>query len=443
MPWAVPRPRRPGSFVKSSSRVVDKCANFVRDLPDYPQNVILCWLLDDPAEQPGLMNTTPSVSGSSAFSRQPRIRVSSPADVLAVVPHLIGFHPAKSLVVMGVGRPRARIQLAFRYDLPDPPDAVHASDIAEHAAEVLRHRRLSTVIGVGYGPGALVTPVADALAAALRQAGLRLHELMRVEDGRYWSYVCQDPQCCSADGVPFDVRASPAAAAMTVAGLVAYPDRAALARTLDPVTGAAARSMDRATSRARERAAALLAQASSSPGPGGKRRTRPLVEEGRRAVQEAISAYRAGGRLLDDDVVAWLTVVLAHLAVRDDAWARMDPGYRAAHLRLWTDVARRATPAYLPAPASLLAFTAWQSGDGALANIAIDRALAADPGYSLAQLLRDIMDAGVPPSAARVPMTPEQVAATYDLASPGAPERPGGRARAGRGRKVPRKQPSR
>ena len=106
----------------------------------------------------------------------------------------------------------------------------------------------------------------------------------------------------------------------------------------------------------------------------------------------------------------------------------MDAGYRAAHLRLWTDVVRRATPAYLPAPASLLAFTAWQSGEGALANIAIDRALAADPGYSLAQLLRDIMDAGVPPSAARVPMTPEQVAASYDLADE-EPGRTAGRAR--------------
>jgi hypothetical protein len=385
------------------------------------------------------MDNTPSVSGSSAFSRQPRVRVSSPADVLAVVPHLLGFHPGNSLVVMGVGRPRARVQLAFRYDLPDPPDAVHAADIAEHAAEVLRHRRLSTVIGVGYGPGALVTPVADALAAALREAGLRLHELMRVEDGRYWSYLCENPECCPAEGVPFDVRANPAAAAMTVAGLVAYPDRAALAGTVAPVTGAAARSMEQATRRARERAADLVAQAS---GPAAGRPAGLLVDEGRRAVQEAISTYRAGGRLVADEPVAWLTVVLAHLAVRDDAWARMDAGYRAAHLRLWTDVVRRATPAYLPAPASLLAFTAWQSGEGALANIAIDRALAADPGYSLAQLLRDIMDAGVPPSAARVPMTPEQVAASYDLGD-GAPGPTAGKARTRRGRKASRKQPSR
>ena len=57
---------------------------------------------------------------------------------------------------------------------------------------------------------------------------------------------------------------------------------------------------------------------------------------------------------------------------------------------------------------------AWQSGDGALANVALDRALADDPGYSMAQLLREVVSAGAPPSLARLPMTPEEVAASYD-----------------------------
>ncbi len=91
----------------------------------------------------------------------------------------------------------------------------------------------------------------------------------------------------------------------------------------------------------------------------------------------------------------------------------MDPDFRDAHTRLWTDVVRRAEPAYLPAPAALLAFTAWQCGNGALANVALDRALDADPSYSMALLLRDTIDAGVPPSLARLPMTPEEVAASY------------------------------
>jgi hypothetical protein len=50
----------------------------------------------------------------------------------------------------------------------------------------------------------------------------------------------------------------------------------------------------------------------------------------------------------------------------------------------------------------------------------------------------------VPPSAARVPMTPEQVAASYDLADAGPAAGPGGRTRAARGRKAAtRKQSSR
>jgi hypothetical protein len=55
------------------------------------------------------------------------------------------------------------------------------------------------------------------------------------------------------------------------------------------------------------------------------------------------------------------------------------PGARRdAHRRLWTDVVSRAQPGYVAAPASL-AFTALQGGDGALANIALERALADTP----------------------------------------------------------------
>jgi hypothetical protein len=105
--------------------------------------------------------------------------------------------------------------------------------------------------------------------------------------------------------------------------------------------------------------------------------------------------------------------------------AVMDPAHRDAHRRLWTDVVRRAQPGYVAAPASLLAVTAWQEGNGALANIALDRALADDPAYSMALLLRDLLDAGVPPSAAIPPMTPDQVAASYTTAAEDKP--PSGR----------------
>jgi hypothetical protein len=341
----------------------------------------------------------------------PRIRVSSVAGFLAVIPHLLGFHPSRSMVVVGLDARRGRIVLAFRYDLPDPPDAARSRDIAEHAAAVLRKRRIRTAIAAGYGDGVLVTPVAERLRAGLRGAGIAMRDLLRVQDGRYWSYICTDSGCCPPDGVPFDVSAHPAAAAMTAAGMPARPDRASLADSLAPLTGQAAESMRQATERAVLRAAELIASSSVPSGaPGG---LWLAVEAGREAVRAAISIYRHGGRITDHDQLAWLTVTIADLRVRDDAWARMEPRHRADHQRLWTDVVRHAREPYVPAPASLLAFTAWQSGDGALANVAIERALAADPEYSMAHLIGQALDAGLPPSAARLPMTPEEVEASY------------------------------
>jgi hypothetical protein len=134
------------------------------------------------------------------------------------------------------------------------------------------------------------------------------------------------------------------------------------------------------------------------------------------AVIEAIAAYQRGESISAGSRAAWLTVVLQDLRVRDDAWCRMDPAQRKEHLRLWTDLTRLARPGYVAPPAALLAFVAWQSGNGALANVALDRALADNPGYPMARLLRQAIDSGAPPSLARIPMTPEEVAASYEEA---------------------------
>jgi Domain of unknown function (DUF4192) len=217
--------------------------------------------------------------------------------------------------------------------------------------------------------------------------------------------------------VPFDLVAHPAAAAMSAAGNKALRDRAALAATIAPLGGLAEESMRQATRRAERHAADLIRAGAASGGRGGA--AERVTAEGLSAVSEAIGVYRRGGRVTGDDRLAWLAVSLSDLRVRDDAWARMVPEQVRAHLRLWTDLVRRAPARYVPAPASLLAFTAWQAGNGALANVAAQRALAADPGYSMALLVLEAIGAGMPPSAARLPMTPEEVAASYGQAGSG------------------------
>jgi hypothetical protein len=341
------------------------------------------------------------------------VRIGSPAAVLAVVPHLLGFVPRNSLVVLGAGAPRGRIQLTLRFNLPDPPDPAAARAIAEHTVSILTRQRHVMAIVIGYGPGHLVTPIADALRDLASRAGLGLKDVLRVEDGRYWSYLCHEPSCCPPEGVPIAAD-HPAAEAVAAAGGSVLPDRAALAESVSALGGIARQSMRQATGRAEAHLISLLGRAAGSGQPGKLRRL--FVLEGLSAVADAIATYRRGGRFSTDDQVAWLSVALASFQVRDDAWARMDMEHRDAHRRLWTDVVRRAEPAYVPAPASLLAFTAWQCGNGALANVALDRALEADPNYSMALLLRDIIDAATPPSLAQLPLTPEQVAASYAAA---------------------------
>jgi hypothetical protein len=344
---------------------------------------------------------------------QPALGVASPADLLAVIPPIFGFVPDSSLVVLGATKGRRYLQAGFRYTLPDPPDPSLTADIAAHAAGVLASQHLANAIAVGYGPGRLVTPLADELRRVLPAAGISVPEMLRVEAGRYWSYLCHDPACCPPEGVPFDTSTLPQGGKYAALGL-ALPSREALAATIAPVTGTEAQTMAEATVRA-EQAAALLT---------GRHGISALEEAGLRAVQAAIGLYRGGGSLPGPTAHAMLALVLRRVRVRDDAWARMDPAHRRAHQWLWTDLARHVQPGYVAAPACLLAVTAWQAGQGALASIALERALADEPGYSMALLLREAIAAGMPPSQATPPMTPGQVAASY-RAKP-EPPAPGG-----------------
>ena len=281
------------------------------------------------------------------------VRAGSPAALLAVVPHLLGFMPAASVVVIGLTPPRDRVRVTLRYDLPDPPEADLAAGIAGHAVGVISSQQLTAAIAVGYGPEPLVTPVADAVRDAARRAGIDLHDVLRVEDGRYWSYRCGDEACCPAAGTPFDPAAHPVAADMAAAGKQVLAGRAAVAARVAPIGGIAAESMRQATRRAEQHAARLLAKVRRSARTGAARHM--IAAEGLAAVGEMIVRYRGGGRFTTDDEIARITVALRDLRVRDDAWARMAPSHTDAHLRLWTDVTRRAQPGYLAAPAALLA----------------------------------------------------------------------------------------
>lgn len=327
------------------------------------------------------------------------ITIDSPQSLLAAVPQLVAFHPADSMVVIGTGPGGMRVTL--RYDLPTP-----AEEVTLHLARVFGKQDITAAAAAGYGPAALVDPVASAVRRGTARTGVWLAELIRADEGLYWNYLCSDPECCLPGGTPFTAEIPPGPDGRSRPVLSSREDLAAM---IAPAAGKDADVMAAATRAAEKRASALAAA-------GGAM----LTAAGVTAVEEAIGRCRRGDRTRAGDDAAWLTVLLRDLRVRDDAWCRMDPGYRKEHGLLWTDILRLARPGYIAAPASLLAVTAWQCGNGALANIALDRAQEDSPGYLLARLLREAVSER-PPQDARPPMAPGESARRF------------GEARAGRG----------
>jgi hypothetical protein len=323
-------------------------------------------------------------------SDPPLLRLTSPSDLLAAVPYLLGFHPIDSIVVIGLCGTRSVFHV--RGDLPATADA---DEYGRYLADVLGERRVDRVLMIGYGPAQAVTPVILAASHWFRAGGVGIDDALRVTDGRYWSYVCAAPGCCPPEGTRFDVSGSRVAAEATLAGCVALPDRAALQRRVAPPESAALVAMQRATARAEERLTRALGEAEGAP-------SAALAATGDRVVAAAVARYARGDRL-DDDELAELSLLMVATSVRDAAWQRItrDCGSRESgpHLRLWTDVVARTCPDLAAPPASLLAFTAWRCGDGALAAMAVERALAADPSYSLARLMRQVLERMMPPSA--------------------------------------------
>ena len=122
-----------------------------------------------------------------------------------------------------------------------------------------------------------------------------------------------------------------------------------------------------------------------------------------RRVLDALARSRPGvaPARLSDQEVARLVWGLRDQAVRDRALGLALGPDAAAAEQLWTEVTRRAPAPLAAAPATLLAVSTWLRGDGAMADVALTRALAADPGYTLARLLARALSSCMPPAELR------------------------------------------
>jgi hypothetical protein len=370
---------------------------------------------------------------------QPVVRLGDPGELAAALPQLVGFVPHESLVLVALGGTGgARVGLTARVDLP-PPDSAPALAralaarldcdgpdaavllLASEAPDVSGHPDLGTA-----QPDLPHRDLVHQVVLALEPYGIPLREALLVRGGRWWSYDCPHPCCAPGGGTPVPGGTSALAAASVAAGQVVAASREELVARIAPRSGVQAQRMAGVLVEVGEELAGIVATGGRD---AAAERCTGWVEDAVRRCAPGSAAQRPS-----DVGIARVVWGLRDVRVRDRALALSLGNGAAAAEQLWTECTRRAPVPLDAAPATLLAVSAWLRGDGAMAGIALERALDAQPDYALARLLVQALEAGLAPAELR-----ELVAATQDApavtAARAAPT--GGPARARRGRPAP------
>lgn len=298
----------------------------------------------------------------------------------------------------------------MRFDLPPPEYDDMFTDAVVGRVE---HDRATGVILVCYPDEVArdgVLPRADlvtTLRKRLADIEVKVSEALCVTDGRFWSYLCDDRRCCPEAGtpVPADTTGPVAQLAATWAfrGRAVLADRAELERSIAPVTFLARRTMEQSLDAAEDELdEALLADRKAV-----HRRTVDLVTE-------LVHRYRdPRTAAMSDEEAARVILGLHNLTARDRVLAAAgrcaaaddsaeaptdEPGLFDAYLAVFSELARRALPPDDAPTLTALAWIAYARGNGALTNVALERALRTDPDYRLADLLGRLLAGQVPPS---------------------------------------------
>jgi hypothetical protein len=292
--------------------------------------------------------------------------VQSPDELLAAVPHVLGFKPVESIVLVPF-RPGLPIT---RVDLP------RTSADREEVWKALsgpygRHARPAARL-------AIICITEDRRSAELASQHLsnRLQDVGIAADIRLWSDGERWREFNSGQTGLQTPSAAERIAAVTVLTGAAQPaaSRESLAASMvgdrEPVAQLfpAARAAAAASTAAAEREWAL----------------------------DRLQQFHADGNRLSDVDGARMLVAVETISTRDALWEDMSRGNSASHMAIWTDLTRRAPDEVRAAPASLLGFASWLHGDGAKAWCALDQ-VPADRPYSMAAIVASALQNGIHP----------------------------------------------
>lgn len=339
-------------------------------------------------------------------------QLAHPGEILAAIPHLLGFHPENSLVLITLhGLPgMTRVGTTLRVDLPSAEDR-HGLAAYLLSSPVVRRQADAVLLVVVGGaqhigddhdnprpdqepppttPSDEDGPPHHDLIHELREtfgtAGIPvLHAVWtdQIRAGTHWR--CYDEDDC--EGEVNDPRSSSVGVATVASGLVTFGSREEIEALIKP------ESPDAVARRTARLDAMLEEQGLHRRPPGSAQRDWDVV-------LGAVHRTAEGTPLTEDDFLRVL-MALSDNRVRDLALSTALGEWSSAAEQLWITLVRKAPPPELADVAALLAFSAYLRGDGVLAGIALGRIEEVRPEHRLGVLLRQALDAGITPSQLR------------------------------------------
>ena len=314
------------------------------------------------------------------------------AEFIASLPALCGFHPVDSLVLAAF-RPESgggdRFLFLSRIDLPRED----ASGCVAACLPPLQRVEGVEVVAVVWeaSPESTATEVLDLLPAVLAAHRIPLLARLLVADGRLRFFDCSAPCCRLGSPLP---RVPRVVARQTPQPLAS---RAAMAASLQPgpLADSVGDAVDRvgAVSPAQAVAAWAVILRSASVGMvETEDLARAVVGLGDVATRDALIAHLLPGTVPPEsfppDLWALVGAAFAEVGSNEGWSARL------------TEFAALVPSRCAAAPLTVCAAIFWGLGDGARAQICLDRAVEADPDYRLARLLVAMVELGVDPRAA-------------------------------------------
>ena len=302
------------------------------------------------------------------------LTLASVGEVAAVVPYVLGITPKDSLVVFPA---RPTTVPVARIDMPRTPreQELAAGSIARAFAG-----RGGQVVLLAY------TDRLDLAESACEQLRARLEPETAVVataavQGDWWVRL----DCPDSGAIGQGTRDRFGAEYALRGHSAPYPSEEELKASFQTATPLSVEAMRTATT------AALAAVASEA-----------ASETERTWMTLALERFTATGTRLSDADAARMVCDVAHIGLRDHAWASIGTQNAATHAAFWKDLLTRSPQGAEAPPASLTAFAHWLNGDGIPARLALQRVPDAPP-YTMARLVNTALEIGMDPKTWSVP----------------------------------------